>query len=120
LLSRARGVAAPSPPFGLGAWTPDAKDACVVLDATGVDLEDPAEVAVQLPHPTELPAGTRVFVLGAALRGRGVLRWLGMRMRAVGRAARCTALVARGYTGVGASVDASTDTDVAWGLSSPC
>jgi len=120
LLMRVRGARAPSPPLGLGEWSSDTNHACVVLDATGVDLEDPAEIARQLPLPTELPPGTLVFVLGAAERGRGVLRWLGMRTLAVGRAARCTALVARGYSGIGASVDASTGADVAWGISSPC
>jgi hypothetical protein len=120
LIGPVRGGRAPTPPMGLRAWTADAHSVCVVLDATGVDLEDPSEVARQLPHSTELAAGSVLFVLGAAQRGRGVLRWLGMRTLPVGRAARCTALVARGYSDVGASADPSTKADIAWGISSLC
>jgi hypothetical protein len=82
----------------------------VRLDATGVDLEDPSAVAHQLPAPGALAAGTRVVVAAAATRKGGVLRrLLGSRGVPVSRAARCTALLVRGYVDVGA------DDDAAWG-----
>jgi hypothetical protein len=106
--------------LGLRAWSADANAIAVLLDAAGVDLADPAQVAAQIPRATELLADTPVFVLGAAVRGRGVLRWLGMRTVPVPRAARCTALVARGYVRVGAGIDTKSGADIAWGISSPC
>jgi hypothetical protein len=83
-------------------------------------MGDPAAVAAQIPHATELPPATLVFVLATAARGSGVLRWLGLRKIPVSRVARCTALVARGYTGIGAGLDDATGSDIAWGISSPC
>jgi hypothetical protein len=120
LLTVATGARAPAPPLGLRAWSADANAIAVLLDAAGVDLADPGEVAAQIPRATELVAGTPVFVLGAAVRGRGVLRWLGMRTVPVPRAARCTALVAQGYVHVGAGIDDKSGADIAWGISSPC
>lgn len=80
------------------------------LDATGVDLEDPSAVAKQLPAPGTLAPGTRVVVPAAATRKGGVLRrLLGPRTVTVSRAARCTALLARGYVDIGA------DDEAAWG-----
>ena len=92
----------------------------VWLDATGIDVDDPAQIVAQLPPVAELPPGTPVFVLGSAARGRRVLRWLGTRSVPVTRAARCTALVARGYVGVGAGIDDASGADLAWGLTAPC
>jgi hypothetical protein len=87
-----------------GAETP----VTVQLDATGVDLEDPSAVARQLPAPSTLAAGTRVAVLATARREDGVLRrLLGARAVAVSRAARCTALLVRGYVDLGADDAAS-------------
>jgi hypothetical protein len=102
----------PPPPFGLTKWSTDGDAVAVLLHACREDTDDPAQVAAQIPHATELPPGTRVFVLGRAVRSGGMLRWLGMRTTPVRRAPRCTALVARGYISVGASVDA----DLAWGV----
>ena len=45
---------------------------------------------------------------------RSVLGALG-RKEKVSRAARCTALVVRGYIRVGAGTDPDTDADLAWG-----
>jgi hypothetical protein len=85
----------------------------VVLDAGACDLDDPAAVARELPDPSSLAAGTRVYVLGRATRGAGFLARLRGRVQ-VARVVRCTALLARGYVGIGAGVDESRG-DLAWG-----
>ena len=83
----------------------------VRLDATLADLDDPAEVARQIPRASDLPAGTAVAVSGTATRRRGLLRAvLGDRKVAVSRAARCTALLSQGY------VDLAASDEAAWGL----
>jgi hypothetical protein len=83
----------------------------VRLDATGADLSDPSAVATQIPAAGGLAARTRVSVLPTALRRSGVLgRILGPREVPVGRAARCTALLVRGY------VDVAADDTSAWGF----
>jgi hypothetical protein len=82
----------------------------VHLDATGVDIEDPSALARQLPPANSLSPRTRVVVPSAATRKDGVLRrLLGPRAVAVSRAARCTALLVRGY------VDLGADDRAAWG-----
>ena len=107
----------PRPPFGLSQWTADAAAVAIVLDASACDLQSEAEVAAMLPPPSSVGPGTYVFVMGAASRGAGLLRrWLGT--VAVSRAVRCTALLARGYVGVGAGVDPVSGVDLAWGTTS--
>jgi hypothetical protein len=77
----------------------------IALDAT-FDTEDPAAVAQQIPAADTLPAGTTVRVDAVAIERRtGVRRFLGDRRVRVSRAVRCSALVARGYTGVHAEGD---------------
>jgi hypothetical protein len=84
----------------------------VRLDATGVDPEDFAALASQLPHASTLPPRTVVAVPAAAVRRRRFLRGvLGDRKLTVSRAARCTALLLRGY------VDIHADDGTAWGYS---
>jgi hypothetical protein len=114
LETRARTGKVPPPPFGLPAWSDEAPAIAVVLDASACDLESAAEVAAQLPDPSTLEPGTRVFVMGAASRGAGLLRRL-MGSVTVPRVSRCTALLARGYVGIGAGVDEVSRTDVVWG-----
>jgi hypothetical protein len=101
------------PPLGIAAWTPTADAIAVLLDAGGGG--DPgaiAGVAAQLPLAAELPAGTPVFVLGRARARRSFWR-LFARDVAISRAARCTALLVRGYVGIGAgSIEGD---DLAWG-----
>jgi hypothetical protein len=121
LWTRARGVRAPAPPFGLRSWSAEGQGEAiaVLVHADGLDVDDPAQVAAQIPHATELPGGTLLFVLGAAVRTRDLLRWLGMRTVPLPRPVRCTALVARGYVDVGAGAD-PIGAELAWGFSSPC
>jgi hypothetical protein len=119
LVTRAPDARLPAPPLGLRSWSPDADAVAVLLDGADFEIDDPAAVAAQIPRATDLPIATLVFVLGAATRGRGVIRWLDRTLR-VPRAARCTALVARGYVSVAAGTDEASGADLAWGLSSPC
>lgn len=79
-----------------------------------------------LPDPNAVAPGTLVMVDAAARTTerslmRSVLGVLG-RKEKVSRAARCTALVARGYIRVGAGTDPDTDADLCWGYSptEPC
>jgi hypothetical protein len=90
---------------------PEPDAIAVHLDATGADLSDPTAVARQIPLASDLAARTRVSVLPTASRRRGVLgRLLSAREIPVGRAARCTALLLRGYVDIGA------DETSAWGF----
>jgi hypothetical protein len=120
LYTRARGKRAPSPPLGLSRWSADAVEVAVLIDAAGIDVSEAAAIAAQLPTLAELPPETPVFVLGSAARSRGVLGWIGVGTVPVPRAARCTALVAKGYVSVGAGIDPATGVDLAWGLTALC
>ena len=82
----------------------------VTLSATDADMEDPAQVAAQLPAANTLDAGAAVLVEPGAVQKRGLLRRvLGDRRVPVSKAVRCTALLARGY------VDIAAEGDVVWG-----
>ncbi len=87
----------------------------IALDARACDVRDPVAVAARIPDAASREPGTRVCVLGAATRGGG---WLGRWRRSVPvpRAARCTALLARGYVGIGAGVDEESGAEMAWGV----
>ncbi len=118
LVTRAVGAREPGPPLGLRSWSTDADAIAILIDAAEIDVDNPGEIAAQVPQSTELPPATLVFVLGVAARGRGAIGWLARAIR-IPRATRCTALVARGYVEVGAGADDS-GADLVWGLSSPC
>jgi hypothetical protein len=119
LVTRATAARVPVPPLGLSTWTSDAQAIAILLDMAGLDGDDPAAVAAQIPCAADLPERTLVFVLEAPAGGRGVMHLLRRSIR-ISRAARCTALVARGFVGVGAGTDEDRGADLAWGLSSPC
>lgn len=76
-----------------------------------------ATIMATLPDPTTLAPGTLVLVPGEAASprslARSVLAVFG-RSKAITRARRCTALVARGYVDVGAAED-DARVDLAWG-----
>lgn len=77
------------------------------LDATSTDVEHPAALAPQIPAASTLEPGAAVLVEPIATRRReGLGRMLGDAHVKVPRAARCTALLARGYVGVTAAGDA--------------
>lgn len=72
-----------------------------------------------LPDSNAVEPGTLVLVSSEPRTTerslmRSVLGALG-RKEKVSRAARCTALVVRGYIRVGAGTDPDTDADLAWG-----
>ena len=119
LIGRASPSRWPVPPMGLGTWDASAQAVAILLDATSIDVDDPAQVAGQIPAAAELPPATPIFVLGVAAGRRAVLRLLERRVP-VTRAARCTALLARGYVDIGAGLDEASRADLAWGFSSPC
>jgi hypothetical protein len=107
---------APRPPFGLRSWEPSAAATAILLDVRGRSTCTAADVAGQLPLASTLPPGTPVVVLGAAANDSPLWR-LFARGFPVSRAARCSALIARGYVDVGAGVDVATGADLAWGTS---
>jgi hypothetical protein len=107
LVTRAQGAKPPRPPLGLAAWSPTADAIAVLLDASD-DATAIAGIAAQLPDGASLPPGTPVFVLGKAADLRPFWRVFA-RDVSIPRAARCTALLARGYVDIGA------DADLAWG-----
>ncbi len=115
LVTQIRGKA-PRPPFGLKAWSASGDAFAVLLSRAiaGGEEMGASEVAAQLPAASSLPARTPVWVLGTAA-GDGAMWRLFGRGSAVSRAARCSALVARGYVDVGAGVDAASGADLAWG-----
>jgi len=78
----------------------------VRLDASTVDVESPASFAAQIPLADTRPAGSIVAVGLVATRKRGALgRLIGDAHVKVPKAARCTALLARGYVGIAAEGD---------------
>jgi len=83
------------------------------------DLRDPAVIARQLPDPATLPALSLVFVLGTSAPRQGLLgRWFGVGATLVPTATRCSALLARGYVGIGAFVDGLSSADLVYATSS--
>jgi len=75
----------------------------VRIDASTLDAESPASVAEQIPHADTRPAGSVVVLGPIATRKRG--RLIGDARVKVPKAARCTALLARGYVGIAAEGD---------------
>jgi hypothetical protein len=107
LHTRAEGAKPPRPPLGLAAWSPTADAIAVLLDA-GDDATAIAGIVAQLPDGASLPPGTPVLVLAKAADLRPFWRVFA-RDVTIPRAARCSALLARGYVDIGA------DVDLAWG-----
>jgi hypothetical protein len=67
-----------------------------------------------LPDASTLASGTRVVVLSEGARGKGLLAAFSKKTHA--RTARCSALLLRGYVGIGAEVDAKTKQDLVFGV----
>ena len=114
LMTTREGGRTPKPPFGLRAWDPAADARALLLDVRGRGACTTADVVAQLPIPASLPPGTPLVVLGTAASD-GALWRLFARGFPVSRAARCSALVARGYVDVGAGIDMESGADLAWG-----
>lgn len=83
-----------------------------------LDAVDVASVSQALPAARDLPGGTLVVVLGTIVEpasiARRVLSVFG-RPRHVSRELRSSALLLRGYTRLGASLDPQSGVDSAWG-----
>jgi hypothetical protein len=115
LVTSARVAKAPSAPFGLSAWSPEASARAVLLDASLFDLTDVGGVAAQIPLATSLPRRTLVAVLDFAQGPERSWRLpLAPRRVHVPLAIRCSALLVRGY------VDIASHRDLGWAWSSRC
>jgi hypothetical protein len=114
LVARTPSTKPPRPPFGLRVWSTEAETVGVLLDEPNPDHDEIRAVAEQVPLASTLPAGTSVIVLGAARSENRLWRLLG-RTVPVPRAARCTALLVRGYVDIGAGLDERGGSDLAWG-----
>jgi hypothetical protein len=86
------------------------------------DSRDVGAIARALPDVATLEQGTLVVVLpqiapppSLAVRVLGALG----RSRTVSRALRCSALLAKGYTRIGAGIDPDTRADLVWGYAPP-
>jgi hypothetical protein len=111
----------PRPPFGLRAWGKEVGAGIAVL----LDLPrewptsgfgDVGLVAAQLPDPASLERGQLVVVLPrAASIGPWLARLTARRPWAAG-AIRASALLARGYVGIGAGLDPRSRQDLVWAL----
>jgi hypothetical protein len=95
-------------PFGLESFGEEG-GVVVPLESS----HDVAVVAAALPDPASLPPGTLVVAAPAEPRKR-LLGVFGKAAQ-LSRSVRATALVARGYTGVAAALDAASDRDLVWG-----
>jgi hypothetical protein len=91
-------------PFGL-AWSEDGE--AVAVRVAGDEALD------AVPEAGALPPGTLVLVLPEAERGRGLFEAFGR--RTVSRAARCGALLVRGYVELGAEVEPKSKLDLVFG-----
>jgi hypothetical protein len=76
-----------------------------------------ATVVAQIPDPHELAAGALVFVHETGPRERGLRRLLALLRRKprAETAVRCSALLARGYSEIGAALDARRGEQLVWG-----
>lgn len=103
----------------------EARATAILVTLVERDAASVASVMAKLPDPAELPRGALVILPGTMASSggsltritRSVLSVLG-RTKTVGRAHRCSALVARGYVDVGATGD-ETCGDLAWGYAPP-
>ena len=118
LMSASSGGRTPRPPFGLRAWDPSADARALLLEVRGRGTCTTADVVAQLPAPASLPPGTTVVVLGTAATDGPLWRFFA-RGVPVSRAARCSALIARGYVDIGAGLDPESGADLAWGRTPP-
>ena len=89
----------------------------VIVTLKADEAASVATIARALPDPSTLAAGTKVIVLAAPDRPSLTARLLSAvgRGKAVPKAHRCTALLARGYERIGATQDPK-EKDLAWGF----
>jgi hypothetical protein len=81
-----------------------------------------ATLVAQLPDPADLVEGALVVVREAGPKPRGFRRWVRLarnlwrKPRKAHAAARGTALLARGYREIGASIEPRTGEELVWGF----
>jgi len=110
------GARAPSPPFGLRAFTDDADADIAVLLDLDAETAERAQVdaaLAQIPEADSVP-GRLVVVLAERAAARGLLGRL-FRPAKIPRAVRATALLARGYDAIASGVDEASGADLVWG-----
>jgi hypothetical protein len=111
---------APRPPLGLSAWS-ERKEAglCILLDLPitwpSSGLGDAETIATQVPAASTLAPGQLVVLLARGAPEREWLRRLMAKRPWVSPAVRATALLARGYVGIGAGIHAASRSDLVWG-----
>lgn len=89
----------------------------VELDASGGDLSRAEDVAEQIPESRSFAERTLVVVLAKpAAPSAAWKRLLSMGGHRVSRAARCSALLMRGYVDIEATAE-DAGGDIAWGWS---
>jgi len=82
-------------------------------------LDLTAQIAATLPEPASMPSGACIVILGEAPAPAGLVARLLQSLRrteSVPRAARASALLARGYTRIGAARDDASAHDLVWGF----
>lgn len=67
-----------------------------------------------VPAASTLPSGTRVVVSAESGRGKGLLAAFTKKTHT--RSARCSALLLRGYVGIGAETDPKTKEELVFGV----
>ena len=110
----------PRPPLGLSEWTQGESEVVVLLvaarePARSLD-EEVALVAAQLPDARSLPPATTLIVLPETGTSAGLFRRLLSSRPPLSRASRCSALLARGYTGIACALDPRGSRDLARGV----
>ncbi|WP_394841582.1 hypothetical protein LZC95_31465 [Pendulispora brunnea] len=116
-------AAPPRVPFGLAAWSDDPGAPVLAIElgplAGSAFLDLTSQIAATLPDPASMPAGTCVVILGEAPAPAGLVARLLQSLRrteSVPRTARASALLARGYTRIGAARDEASAHDLVWGF----
>jgi hypothetical protein len=118
LVCRAKDARPPTPPLGVSAYTEDPSAAVAILlelDAGQSEREQVDDAWEQIPAAESLTPGQAVVVLPDPARGRGIFGRLFAGGKDIPRAIRATALLARGYTNIGAGKDDVSGADLVWG-----
>jgi len=110
-------------PFGLASWSDDPKAPALAVELAppgdGGFLDLTTQIASTLPAPETVAPGAMVIVLGETASSGGLVARLLQSLRrdeSIPRAARASALLARGYTRIGAARDEASAHDLVWGF----
>jgi len=113
----------PRVPLGLSSWSDDSAVPAMAIELAplsgSVFLDLTKQIADALPAPETLPQGALVVLLGETSAPSGlVARFLQSLRRSepIARSVRASALLARGYTRIGAARDEASAHDLVWGF----